>query len=124
MTLASAIEDWKRFATAGGFEVDITLTTPDDVTTADIKGIAMKHHLSIDTDGREVSAKNAHITIIEADLVAANYPVRDAVNGEVKLKKHKVSYPDSTGNVKNYRISRTYPDETVGVITCILEKSE
>lgn len=124
MSLANAIQDWKRFATGGGFEVDITITTPDNSTSANIKGIAMKHHLSIDTDGREVSAKNAHITIIEADLVAASYPVRDAQNDEVKLKKHKVSYPDSTSNIKNYRISRTYPDETVGVITCILEKSE
>ena len=119
MTLESARQDWKRFATAGGFEVDITIKTPDDLTTLDIKGIATKHHLSIDTDGRDASAKNAHVTIVEQDLVDESYPVRNS-EGEVDLLNHKISYPDSTGNVKDYVITRTYPDETVGIITCIL----
>ena len=119
MSLAAARNDWKRFVNAGGFQVEIVLKTPDELTEITVLGLAMKHHLSIDSDGRELSAKNVHISIIEADLVAESYPVRNSA-GEVSLLKHKVSYPDSTGNIKDYVIIRTYPDETVGVITCIL----
>lgn len=118
MRLLQAKYDWLRFSTAGGFEVDITLTPPvgDHIHC---KGLATKHHNSVGTDGLPINAKNAHCSFIESHLTGLGYTVRDA-NGEVNLRNHRVSYTDSSGVVKEYIIKETMPDETVGVIVCIL----
>lgn len=124
MNLATARADWQRFSADGFFSVEITFKSPGDVDTAVIKGIGIKHHLSIDSDGRDLDSKNAHVTVSEALLVAEGYPVRETPAGEVALKDHSVFFADSTGLVKSYVITRTYPDETVGMITCILGDKE
>lgn len=117
--LQAARRDAKRFVTNGGFQENITLTTKDKWTTIQILGEATKHHINIDSDGLPVNTKNVHIFISEDDLVAQNYPVRNKKN-EVSLKGHLVSFPDSTGEVKNYVINETAPDESLGLIICIL----
>jgi hypothetical protein len=33
---------------------------------------------------------------------------------------HLVNVKDSTGNLRNYVIMENFPDETLGMITCIL----
>lgn len=87
--------------------------------TIQVNCIHTKHHLGIDTDGNRVNSKNAHISVSEKHLVDEGYPVRNTA-GEVSLYLHKVSVADSTGIVKNYKITENYPDETVGLIVCIL----
>lgn len=111
--------NWQRFTSdANGFGVAITITSlQNDVV--ELVGLATKHHIGIDTDGNLVNTKNAHVSFAEKLLTDANYPVRDA-SGEVNLKGHKIAYKDSTGNSKNYIIREWFPDETVGMITCIL----
>lgn len=104
------------------FGVAITFESPANVT-ATITGIHTKHHLSVDTDGAPVSAKKAHISFSEKFLTDVNYPVRN-VDGEVDLKKHKVSVKDSTGVIKHYLVQTWFPNETIGLITCILEDYE
>lgn len=91
--------------------------------TAIVNCIHTKHHLGIDTDGRRVNSKNAHISVSEKHLVDALYPVRN-LKGEVSLYLHKVLVADSTGIEKKYKITEAYPDETVGLIVCILTDSE
>ena len=117
--LKAARADAKRYTSSGGFEDDITIKTPDGSTTVNIKGSATKHHISFDTDGNQVNSKNAHIRIVEDDLVALGYPVRNA-SGEGNLRNHLVSVPDSTLVIRNYIITETFPNETMGVIVCIL----
>ena len=118
-----ARKDWQRITSSGGFEENITFKTPDSVVPAVeviVKGLATKHNLNVDTDGNAVSSKNVHITVSEALLVAAGYPVRNDEN-EVSLIDHKIDYADSTeSGLQNYVILECFPDETVGVITCIL----
>lgn len=97
--------------------VSITFTAPTG-EIATVNGLHSKHHMNIDTEGNMISGKNAHISVSEALLTAKNYPVRKA--GEVNLKNHKVSVKDSTGISKNYVIREWFPDETIGLITCIL----
>lgn len=111
--------NWQRFTSdTNGFGVAITITSPlNDVV--ELVGLATKHHIGIDTDGNLVNTKNAHVSFAEKLLTDAAYPVRNA-SGEVNLKGHKISYIDSTGNSKNYVIREWFPDETVGMITCIL----
>ena len=81
--------------------------------------MASKHFASLNTDGLPINSKNARITIIESDLIAFGYPVRDS-KGEVNMLNHLVDYVDSTGNVKHMRIKEQMPDETVGSLTFYL----
>jgi hypothetical protein len=66
-----------------------------------------------------VNTKNAHIAISEKFLSDASYPYRN-LSGEVSLKNHRIAVADSTGLVKNYVIREIFPDETIGLIVCIL----
>jgi len=116
--LQSAKADAKRHITEGGFESDITITTPDGSVTLATTGWATKHHLNFDTDGAPINAKNAHICLDEQKLADAGYPVR--VNEEVTLLNHKIIVKDSSGIDKNYIIKENFPDETLGLIACIL----
>jgi hypothetical protein len=100
------------------FGVSISFTSPAS-DTATVVGLATKHHLTISTEGTPVNGKNAHISVSESKLIDAGYPVRNG-NGEVDLKRHRVSWKDSTGNVRNYVINQWFPDETIGLIVCIL----
>lgn len=111
--------DAKKMITSGGFEEQITLSTPNSSNTITLTGLTSKHFITFDTDGSTVNSKNAHICIDEDILTNASYPVRNA-KGEVNLMKHRVSCKDSTGIVKNYVINQNYPDETLGLIVCIL----
>ena len=115
-----AKRDWAdQISNTDGFAIPITFTTPNGGTTAQINGLHTKHHLSYDAEGLPVNTKNAHISFREKDLTDLSYPVRDA-NGEVYLYGHKIEVKDSTGSSKTYMITETFPDETVGVIVCIL----
>lgn len=114
-----ARKDAKNHITKGGFEENITLQTADSLTTVNITGFATKHFINYDSDGLPINTKNVHICINEDDLVALSYPVRNAKN-EVALLNHKVTFNDSTGQAKNYVINEQYPDEALGLITCIL----
>lgn len=118
MSLTRARDDWKRFLNTGGFEESLTLT-PTGGAPVPIVGLAVKHHNSIDTDGLQSNTQNARVSLIESYLVEQGLTVRDSA-GEVNMRNWLVSYPDSSGAVKNYVISETIPDEMVGVITCIL----
>lgn len=101
-----------------GFAVEITLTAPTG-EVAVINGLHTKHHLAIDTDGNQVHSKNAHISFSEYSLDGLDYPLRNS-KGEVDLTNHKVFVKDSTGLQKKYVIRERFPDETVGLIVCIL----
>jgi len=116
--LQSIRQDAKRYITSGGFEENINITTPDDAQSFNITGWATKHHLNFDTDGTQINSKNAHICIDEQKLVDVGYPVR--TNEEVNLLGHKVIVKDSSGIDKKYVIRENFPDETFGLIVCIL----
>lgn len=116
--IEQAKQDWQQITTdLDGFGVPIQLIAPDS-TTLDIVGLATKHHIGIDTEGNLVNVKNAHISFSEQLLIDAAYPYR--TNGEVSLYGHKAVWTDSTGAPKTYIIREFHPDETIGVILCIL----
>lgn len=114
------------------FAVPIVFTSPGnntfdpsfDMTFANvsvtINGLFDKHHLGFDSEsGRDVNVKHASIVVSEKFLKDAAYPVRN-LKGIVNLKGHKVAVKDSTGTINTYIINEWFPDETVGVIVCIL----
>lgn len=109
----------KRIVTRGGFEENITLKSADGSQELELTGLASKHWINFDTDGAPANSKNAHITIDEDILTAAAYVYRNS-DGEVHLRGHKVTVKDSTGLDKEYIILEWFPDETLGLIACIL----
>lgn len=104
---------------AGEFSEQILLSTPDNSLVISTDGLASKHHINFDTDGLPVNSKNAHICLDENDLVNKGYNVRDS-QAEVDLINHRIDVKDSTGLNRQYVIKETFPDETLGMITCIL----
>jgi hypothetical protein len=120
--LSLARKDAKNHITKGGFEENITLQTADSLTSVDVTGYATKHFLQFDSDGLPINTKNVHICISEDDLVDLSYPVRNAKN-EVNLLHHKVTFKDSTGLDRTYKINENWPDESLGLIVCVLSDS-
>ena len=110
------IRDITTSEESGG--VELTLEAPTG-EIAVIFGYHSKHHLGVDPEtGKQVNTKNAHCSFSEIVLTELAYPVR--VNGEVSLKGHKVTAKDSSGIDYQYIIREWFPDETVGLIVCIL----
>ena len=117
-----AKSDWEDFTSdPEGFGASIAFLAPtaEEVT---IIGLATKHHIGIDEDDHLVNTKNTHISFSEKLLTDLGYPVRK--NKEVDLKGHKVTWTDSSGNEVTYIIEQWFPDETMGVILCILGEFE
>ena len=104
--------------------VTIILTEPKGQTVT-VTGIHCKHHLGVDTDGNLISSKTAHVTISENAILQANpyFPVRD-LSSEVDFKNYQVVVKDSTEVLKKYMMQKWMPDETIGLITCVLEDLE
>lgn len=100
-----------------GFGVQLNLTAPDS-KTASVVGLHAKHHTDFDDDGRAVNTTIASVAVSEQFLIDAGYPVR--TKGEVNLKNHRISAPDSTGATIDYTIRQWFPDETIGLIILIL----
>lgn len=121
--LNRARRDSKRFITKGGFQENIVLKTTNGLISVETTGLASKHWINFDTDGSSVNSKNAHICIDEDALVLLGYPVRNSSN-EVSLFNHRVLVPDSSGIIKEYLIKEWFPDETLGLIVCILSDYE
>lgn len=101
-------------STLNEFGVSIVLTSPLGVVTT-LTGIHTKHHLGIDTDGNMVNSKKASIAFSESFLSCRNS------SEEVSLTNYRVSVKDSTGIIKEYIVQQWFPDETIGLIVCILE---
>lgn len=96
----------------------MVFTAPDS-STAQVRGTHAKHHLSVDSDGVPVNSRNAHVSVAEQEFIDAGYTIRNS-EGKVSLKDHTVTVKDSTGNDVTYIIREWYPDETIGLIVCIL----
>jgi hypothetical protein len=117
--LNKARKDSKKYITKGGFQDDIVLKTIDGLKVINTTGFVSKHWINYDTDGLPANSKNAHICLDESDLVLQEYPVRNNQN-EVSLMNHKVDAKDSSGVLKHYIIKEWFPNETLGLIVCIL----
>lgn len=117
--LNNAKKDSKKYVTKGGFQSDIILKTADSLITIETTGYHTKHWINFDTDGNSVNSKNAHICLDEEKLTLLGYPVRNS-DKEVSLKNHRVSVKDSSDEVKEYVIKEWFPNETLGLIVCIL----
>lgn len=118
--MEQAQKDFAGFTSdkVNGFAKAVTFTAPNSGPVVVVNCITTKHHLDINEEGKMVNAKKASLTVNESLLVAQSYPVRNSSN-EVNLSGHKVSWMDSN-SICVYVIREWYPDESLGLITCIL----
>ena len=112
-------QDARKYVMKGTASDVVTISTADGSVTVETTGYNGKHWINFDSDGNAINSKSAHVCLSESDLTALGYPVRN-LNNEVMLYGHKVTSKDSTGLLKNYVIKEWFPDETLGLIVCIL----
>ena len=102
--------------------VELTFISPAGLSVKTY-GVHTKHHLGYDTEGNRVNTKNASFSVSEQNLIDLNYPIRNEHNN-VNLGGHKIDAKDSTGTLCHYVINQWFPDESVGLIVCILSELE
>jgi hypothetical protein len=91
-----------------------------DGEVADINGTFFKRTVVVmGSDGTPTNARQIHITFAERDLIEAYYTCRNS-DGKVDMLDHKVTCADSTGLLETYKIREWHPDETLGIIRCML----
>jgi hypothetical protein len=102
------------------FGVSITFTNPDNTQTITVIGTASNHFMQFDFDsGKNVNSQNTHVTVSEQLFINGGYKLRNA-SGKLSVKKHKVSWIDSTGVFGSYEVLEAMPDQTIGLIVFIL----
>lgn len=105
------------------FSVLSTLRNSDNSINITVKGIHAKHHLGITPEGVPINTRVSNIAFTEKQVTDHGKSIRNSF-GEVDLNGFTITVKDSTGLDKTYAIEEWYPDETVGLIVCILGKYE
>ena len=118
--LERAREDIKTITTdLNGFAVSMVFII-GGTEYPPVTGLHTKHHLGFNAELQKwANVKNAHISVAESEFIRIDYPLRNAA-GEVFMQYHKVRVADSTGEERLYNVDQWFPDETVGLIMCIL----
>lgn len=121
--MEQARKDVKAFVqNTNDFGVELVFTNPLGVSIT-VVGIASRHHLAVDTDGSIINSRQAHFSVSEQSFIDKNYTIRNAKN-DVDFEGHKVSIAQSSGTTYKYIIKQAFPDETIGLITCILSQTK
>lgn len=105
-----------------GFATAVTFSIPDGLTVT-VNALAIRHHMSLNSDGMAANALNARVTVSEKTLTDLGYPTRN-IQGDVSMVGNIVSFADSTQVTKMYSIESTWPDDSLGVIVCTLSEYE
>lgn len=122
----SVIEAAQRAWKKQSQQIELTFTKSDESETATLFGIGTRHSLSMDTDGIPVKMPNNHVSFHEELFNEANpnYIIRPNNGDEIKMRGDRVTFNDSTGTPRTHLISEVWPDQTVGMIVCILQNEE
>jgi len=119
-----AIADARQISSNGNdFGVSAVFVAPT-LETATVNVLHTKHNTGFDFEtGVRMNSKIASVAVSEDLLISEGYPTRNSAD-ECTLKNHRISVADSTGNVKEYKVSENYPDEKIGLIVLILTDFE
>lgn len=117
--LNRARRDSRKFLTKGGFQSDFILESIDGLYKVELSGFHTLHFLGFDEDGRLTNSKNAHISFSEAEAKEKGYFIRNSRN-QVDLKGQKISVEIPEVKLTQYVIKEAYPDNTLGLVVCIL----
>ena len=103
-----------------GFRWPCTLTSPD-LLSASFFVRCTDIHQSIDPGtGEVITGRQASISFAYDDLIKENM---EAIRGieDSNLKPWVVEFKNVNGVSGNYKISESYPDNTLGLVVCMLE---
>lgn len=103
-----------------GFGWPITITDPAG-TSKSLTGFSNDISQIIDPDtGQAVSGRLASVALVISSLTAAGLglPVGIADSGN---KPWIIQFNDLSGNVYKFKVSKSNPDRTIGMVTCLLE---
>lgn len=97
-----------------------TFIAPDNTMQITTELIHTEHHLGVDAELQKwVNTKNAHISVAEKKFIDTGYPYMND-EGKVDLQFHKVRVTIANGEEKLYNIEQWFPNNTIGLITCLL----
>ena len=120
----AARRDMAKFATSGGFEQDMSITTKDGSLTVDVKGLSSgKMVPALNALDNQVISSTFHVSIPEQTLLDLEYPVRNAL-GKVAMIDHRVTVNDNTDTPRNFIVTENHPNTTTGLIVLILGRAE
>lgn len=100
------------------FATQITVSKGDVGVT--VGGIAGRHHFGLDELGNVVNTMQAHCAIAEQVLIDAGLNLRNA-KGLIATGGITISWTDTSGRNGNYTVKSIRPDETIGLLTFILQ---
>lgn len=119
-------------ANESDFGVEILLTSETN-ETATVNGFTAKVNIKEYNPSSDqfVMSQKVSVVVHENNILNANsnYPVRISDTSskfyrEVSMRDHLVSVKDSSGILKNYIVAENHPDETLGLITLILNNKD
>lgn len=109
--------DVAHIVTAGGADVEITLTPPGG-SSFNVRGIPVRINRMVEEhEGSYVNTPFSHVTVIEQDLIDAGHSPR--TNKLASFRGWQVSWTDAVQSW-TYSVSETMPDDTVGLISLVL----
>ena len=115
-----AKEDLQTYTSdPNGWGTSILLENADNSESVTLFGLAVKHHLGINTEGNFANVKTAHISFSEQLVIDAGFVIRNS-EGEVHMPKYKATFADNRGVQVKYIIREWFPDESLGSILCFL----
>lgn len=122
--LKQARADAARIASAGGFQVDAVLKTPDGTHTVNVKGLGTGTWMAMDdlASGKVINTSSNSFNIPTQQLIDANYPYLK--DGRPYLKDHKIIVSDGAGMAGTFTITEQHPNNTLGLIICILGRQK
>lgn len=100
-----------------GFAWDLVLTAPDGESES-IKGFSNDISQSIDPDtGQIIGARTVTVAIAPDDLTIG----RPKSIPDKASKPWTVSFDDLSSVQSTFKVTTTYPDQTLGLLVCVLE---
>jgi len=109
--------------TETGFAWDISLTSPNEVTE-DLTGYSNSISQVIDPDtGQVISAKAVSVAINISSILEVFTELPKGI-ADAGIKPWIVTFQDLAGTPKIFKVEKSNPDETLGMITLILEAYE
>lgn len=80
-----------------------------------LKGIFSRHSISFDGDGNPIKTGKNTVTLVEKQLTDLGFVSRHPDGKFVELKNSTVTYKDSTGLSRSYKVISNNPDSTIGI---------
>lgn len=101
-----------------GFSLPATIYYGEGEIPKDVSVVHTHHRFNVDTDGNPINQMNAHISISFKELEDKEIPYKSN-SGHITLRNTPILIEG-----KWFRISETWPSETMQLLSCMLVATE